>query len=292
MLFRTTTDRGILMPKSGFKSVAVIMIASLVAGLFASQSSIVAAETTALQSKSRKDAQKSDASEKSESNSEKKADAKPVTETWAQIELSGSYSEGPKLPGLFGDLTENLEDVKGRLARAATDKNVKGVLLKVNPTAMGWGTIHELQTEIHKFKKSSGKPVAAWVESGSLGSYLLAAAADDIYMPESGYLLMTGLRAEVSFYKNMFDYLDIKPDFMKMGKFKSAAEPYTRTSMSEPFKQEMNEMLDSIYGQIVSTISKSRDMKADEVKAAIDQGPFTANTANEAEADRQTRLYR
>ena len=89
------------------------------------------------------------------------------------------------------------------------------------------------------------------MESGSTKDYLLAAACDHIVMPESGMLMLLGLRAEVTFYKNLFDMIGVQPQMMQIGEFKAAGEPYTRTEMSPEFREEMEAMLDDYYQQIV-----------------------------------------
>ena len=58
---------------------------------------------------------------------------------------------------------------------------------------------------------------------------------------------MVGVRAEVTFYKNLFDLIGVKAEMLRVGEFKSAAEPYTRTEMSPEFRKEMEEILDDRY---------------------------------------------
>jgi protease-4 len=100
-------------------------------------------------------------------------------------------------------------------------------------------------------------------------------------MPESGELAILGLRAEVTFFKNLFDWLHLKADMLRVGEYKSAAEPFVRTEMSKEFRHEMEEILDDYLRQIVDGISKSRKIDRDKVLSAIDGGPYTANRARE-----------
>ena len=106
----------------------------------------------------------------------------------------------------------------------------------------------------------------------------MAAACDQIVMPESGEVAIVGLRAEVTFFKNLFDWLHLKADMLRVGEYKSAAEPFSRTEMSKEFRHEMEEILDDYLRQIVDGISKSRKLDAAKVCAAIDNGPYTAGT--------------
>jgi protease-4 len=100
-------------------------------------------------------------------------------------------------------------------------------------------------------------------------------------MPQSGTLMLTGLRAEVTFYKNLLDRLDIKADMLRVGAFKSAAEPYTRTEMSDEFRLEMESILDDYYATMVSQIAAGRKLSEDAVKSNIDEGLISATRAKE-----------
>lgn len=199
----------------------------------------------------------------------------------AEIEIKGGYPEGPKLPGIFGASTESLTDALGRIKKAGDDKSVSSILLKINSLSMTWGKLNEFKQAIEEFKKT-GKPVYAWMEMGTNGSYLLASYCDKVFMPESGMLLLNGLRAEVGFYKNMFDKLDIKADVLRVGKFKAAAEPYTRTEMSPEFRGELQRVLDDRYEMIVDALVDSRGLDKKTATHIIDNGPYSAVSAKEA----------
>ena len=204
--------------------------------------------------------------------------AKPTRENWGHIIIKGAYPEGPQTPGLFGEVTESLAKVTARLEKAANDKSLSGVILHFKGTSIGWAKLNELREAIYKVRKSK-KKVYAWIETGMTKDYLIASACDKIIMPESATLILLGLRAEVSFYKNLFDMLDVKPDILRVGEYKSAAEPYTRTEMSKPFREEMGAILDDYFRQILTMISKSRDLSPEKVEAAINGGPYMAAEA-------------
>ncbi len=199
---------------------------------------------------------------------------------WAEIVISGTYREATQMPGLFGDLVESLPTCMDRIQQAARDKSIKGVVLHIKGVEIGWARLNELQSAIAAVK-AAGKPIWARMDDGGNKDYLLAAACDRIIMAESGTLMLTGIRAEVTFYKNLFDMLDIQADMLRVGAFKSAAEPYTRTEMSDEFKAEMEAILDDYYGSMVSQIVETRKLKEDLVRNVIDQGLISAARAKE-----------
>jgi protease-4 len=217
-------------------------------------------------------------------NKEEPADKKDKSAIFAEIVITGSYPEGPQLPGLFGTLNENLSDALKRLDKAKDDDRIAGVILKLDdPTDL---TLESSRVaafrQAIKEVRDAGKPVYAWMTMPDAQSYILASACDKVYMPESGTILLMGLRAEVTFYKNLFDKLAIEPEMLRVGEFKSAAEPYTRTEMSPEFRKEMEELLDDLYKQMIASIAEGRHLDAKKVEDAIDRGPLTAEDAKNA----------
>ena len=196
----------------------------------------------------------------------------------AHIEITGGYSEGVSTPGLFGDVVETLGTALQRLDKAARDDSLDAVILHISDPSIGWAKLNELRVGIQKMR-AKGRKVYAWMESADTKGYLIAAACDQIVLPESGMLMLPGLRAEVSFYKNLFDKLSIEPQMLRVGEFKSAAEPYSRSEMSPAFREEMEAILDDYYRQIVETISTGRKLTPEQVKAIIDTGLHTAADA-------------
>lgn len=212
-----------------------------------------------------------DASDKAQATEKKKLSV-------AHIEIKGGYSEGSGAPGLFGDVIETLGSGLQRLDKAARDESLDAVILHIDGPSIGWAKLNELRVGIQKMR-AKGRKVYAWMETTDTKSYLVASACDQIVMPESGMVMLPGLRAEVTFYKNLFDMLSIQPQMLRVGEFKSAAEPYSRSEMSPAFREEMEAILDDYYRQIVETISSSRNLTADQVKAAIDTGLHSAGDA-------------
>ena len=134
------------------------------------------------------------------------------------------------------------------------------------------------------------------MESGDAKDYLVACESDRVCMPVPGWLMLVGTRTEIMFYKDLFEKLGIRADFLQMGVFKFAAEPYIRNSMSKEASTQYNLVLDDFFANCyVGSISRSRkakkNMTPDSVIKMIDEGPFTASSA-QTRPDRRDRLLR
>jgi protease-4 len=214
---------------------------------------------------------------------EKKAEPAPATV--AHIRLGGSLDEAP-LPSdpLFGTSMENFKSKIDRIKKAKDDKNVYALYLHIDPLGIGWAKVQELRGVIADFRKS-GKKAYAFVEGGETKDYLVACECDVVCLPEPGWLMVTGLRAEVTFFQKLLEKLGIRADFLQMGVYKFAAEPYTRSQMSPEAKANLKSVLDDFFDHsLVGLISQSRSrngrkLSPGDLEKLIDEGPFTARRA-------------
>jgi protease-4 len=210
-----------------------------------------------------------------------------ATKTLAHIKLSGNPEESaPAEDPIFGGVMGETFKLKlDRIKKAKNDKTVHGLYLELEGLDIGWAKLDELTEAIADFRKS-GKKVFAFLQSGEPKDYLLALACDEVCAPESGLLMLNGLRAEVTFYKDLLDHVGIEADFLRMGEAKSAVEPFTSTKMSDASRKQLEGVLDDRYEHgVVERIVKSRADKkftADQVKKLIDQGPYTPKAALKA----------
>ena len=203
------------------------------------------------------------------------------TASVASLTIRGGLPETAGQLGLFGQIESNLPELMRRLDQVARDKDIGAVVLEIKNPAIGRGKVQELRGALQRIRQA-GKRVVAELQMGLTTDYLLACACDEIVMPESGSLMIPGVRAEVTFYKDLFDRLGIQADMMQVGDFKGAAEPYTRNNMSPEFRQQYEMLLDDIYGQMIDTIAADRQLDPAKVRALIDVGLFTPDDALKA----------
>jgi protease-4 len=200
----------------------------------------------------------------------------------AHIKLTGVLDETPTtIDPLLGIQPENFKSKLERIQAAKKDDKVKALYLQIEGVGIGWGKFHDLQAVLRDFRQS-GKKIYAALDEGTTMDYLIAAACDEVVMPEGGWLLLTGLRAEMSFYKDLFEKIGLKADMLQMGDFKGAAEPYTRNSMSPELRRQLELVLDDYYDYLIGLIAQARQHKGltpEKVKQLLDEGPFTARQA-------------
>lgn len=162
-----------------------------------------------------------------------------------------------------------LISLKQSIANAKTDPKIKGIYLDISYMMTGISSIAEIRASVLDFKQS-GKWVIAYSDAYSEGAYYLASAADKVYLNPQGQVEFNGLATEVTFFKKLFDKLEIRPQVFRVGDFKSAVEPFIRENMSEENRLQLNAMITSIYDQLLGEISESRKIPKDRLREISD----------------------
>ena len=211
------------------------------------------------------------------------------------LRLSGELPEKPpmELPSFVSDDHAPLTviGVWSALDKAAADARIKAVVLQPEGLSAGWAKLEELRLDIDKFKKS-GKPVFAYLRQPGTREYYVAAAADRIYLGPSEPVMVKGLRAEMMYFKKTLDKIGVNVEIEHAGKYKDFGDMFTRTDMSPETREVMTSVVDDLYGNLVAGIAAGRRKSPDEVRAIIDQGPFTAHAGAEGGAGGRAALRR
>ena len=182
---------------------------------------------------------------------------------------------------LFGGTDQSLSNLILQFKKAKVDKRIKIVMLEIDMSGAGWGKSEEIRDAITDFR-SSGKPVYAYMEYGMNKEYYIASACDKIYLAPPGELFINGLAADVMFFRGSLDKLGVYPDIFQIGKYKSVGDMFTRKEMSDAHKEFMNSLLDDLFNRYVDAIAKARGKTSDQVRAIIDDAPYSALKAKDA----------
>jgi protease-4 len=198
----------------------------------------------------------------------------PITEN----EIEDPFEDLP-IPGAVS--TTGLLPLMRAITNAKNDPKIEGIYLDINTLMAGYGVARELRQALVDFKKS-GKWIIAYSEYYTESAYYVASAADKVYLNPEGELEFNGLSVEVSFFKKMFDKLDIKPQIFRVGDFKSAVEPFMLDRMSEENKLQLNEMIADIHGTLIEDVATSRNIEATRLREIADK-MLVVNTKTAAE---------
>lgn len=193
---------------------------------------------------------------------------------YVELTISGEINEKRALYEFLFPSQMTVNQYVRTLERAAEDPEIGGVVLKISGPTIGWAKVMQIRSAVSEYRKS-GKKIWALIDGQSVPGYLIGISCDKVIMAPSGALFLVGLRMEAFFFKDLLSKLGIEFDFLTAGEYKSAAEPFTRMSMSEESREMLNSILDEYYQEMISMIVEGRDLTTDTVISLIDGGPYT-----------------
>ena len=198
-----------------------------------------------------------------------------------RIDLSEMITDAPSTDPLAGFDPRTLQRMPQlslltalrAIEAARDDDRIEGIYLRLNGGGGVAGTalLEELRTEIENFR-AGGKFVVAYNESYSQGQYYLASAADRIYIQPEGMLDWSGLSASLMFYKGLFDKLDLKVEVFRptVCRYKSAVEPYILDRMSDANREQMQELVNSLWATISGDVARARGIDSVKMQRLTD----------------------
>lgn len=156
---------------------------------------------------------------------------------------------------------------------AGADDRIKGIYLRMNGGGgvTGSALLEELREALLEFKQS-GKFIVAYNETYSQGQYYLASVADKIYLQPEGGMEWSGLASDVMFYKGLLDKLDLRAEVFRPTacKYKSAVEPFILDKMSAANREQMQALVNSMWGTISGAVCESRGIDSVKMRRITD----------------------
>ncbi|MEB3223625.1 MAG: signal peptide peptidase SppA [Candidatus Sericytochromatia bacterium] len=206
---------------------------------------------------------------------------RPGTGRMAYLRLEGSLADVPRsLIELRADTYPGVLHLTRRIAEARNDSRVTGLVVDLRGVGAGLASLQELRDAIADFK-TSGKPTVAFVTDPSLPEYYLAVAADKVVMHPAGALDAKGLAITTPFFRGLFEKFGVQPQFIGIGKYKSAPEQYTRRDLTPPAVEQEQALLSDAYDAIIEGITRARKLSREDVKKAVAKGALTPQAAKE-----------
>lgn len=190
-------------------------------------------------------------------------------------EIKDRSTENPFENFDFANMESNkpigLNDILKNIEKASTDPNIDGIFLDMESVPAGMATEEEIRNKLLEFKES-GKWIVSYGNAYDQKGYYLASVADNIYLNPEGMMLFKGLHAQVTFVKGLLDKLEIEAQIVRgpNNKYKSAVEPLMLDKLSEANREQMQALLNSVWGKILSALSESRGISVDDLNEMAD----------------------
>ena len=208
-------------------------------------------------------------------------ETKLTDNTVYKLEMSGIVVEQGQEDNPFASLmsstpyynqpnTVGLNDLIANIRLAEGSDQVKGIYLYGGEFSIGQSSAKALRDALLDFKRS-GKFIIAYAPSYGQINYYIASVADSIYLNPTGSISWNGLSAQKMYFTRVLEKIGVEMQILKVGTFKSAVEPYFRTSMSDADRKQTEVYLNGIWNVLKEGVSLSRGISTEELDKLADR---------------------
>ena len=214
--------------------------------------------------------------------------AKPLPKSMIlSLDLRDVPPETVSTDVLHGSLwrsSRDITEIAQALWQAAEDPRVIGLYVEIGDESAGLARVQELRQAIARFR-GKGKFTIGFAESLGGGDHFadfyLAAALDQIWLQPSGGFAVTGLSVETPFLKGGLDKLGVHMEGGKRYEYKSAPDTFTETGMTAAARENLQQLLDGLYGQFIDDVARDRRIAPAKLRQLIDAAPFDSERAHQ-----------
>jgi protease-4 len=173
-----------------------------------------------------------------------------------------------------------LPDVLKALDGAAKDGNVNEVLVLLDELdGGGLASVREIGAGIERVK-AAGKRVVVWGGNFDQKRYLIAAHASEIYLHPMGMVLIEGFGRHRNYYRDALDKVGVTVNLMKVGTYKSFAEPFIGNGPSQAAQEADSFLYNGLWTAYTAEVEKARKLPAGAIAKGIDELPQRLQAAN------------
>ena len=176
--------------------------------------------------------------------------------------------EADPFRGLF-EVGAGLDEILHAIAVAKNDEDIRGISLNTGFLMAGMAQTQELRKALQDFK-DAGKFVYSYADYYTQKDYYLASIADKVYLHPQGAMDFKGLSTEVLYFKELQEKSGVKMEVVRHGKYKSAVEPFLSDSMSDENRQQIKELITSLWNVVIGDIEASRNLDVADLNTIAD----------------------
>lgn len=187
------------------------------------------------------------------------------------LKISGAITEQKVETFNFNPMNANMDmssscgilSVVRAIDVAASDSSVKMIYIRPDDLLVSISSAEELRKALSRFR-DSGKPVIAYMDAASVGTYYLASVADKVILNRYADVMFSGMSSNILYFKDLIDHLEIDVQLIRHGKYKSAGEPFIKNSISQENREQYECMLGTIWDTMTESIAQSRDFSRED----------------------------
>jgi protease-4 len=202
--------------------------------------------------------------------------------TYLLVEIEGPISEATEARSRLSPprrRTFSLRRLHEIIAEAAADPHVAGLVVVVKSFRAGFATATSLRDAFRRARDRGLRVAVHLPMGGGTKEAYAATAADHITLGPQARLAAVGLLSRTRYVRGALDRIGVTPEVHARGRFKTAAEPLERPSMSEPQREQLDALLDGLYAEVVTAVATGRRLDDPAARALIDGAPYHGQEA-------------
>ena len=164
-----------------------------------------------------------------------------------------------------------LHDLLNNIALAKNNDKVLGIYLRGGSLVASPASAKALRDALLDFKQS-GKFIIAYADSYTQTNYYIASVANKMYLNAVGILAWNGMSAQKTYYTRLMENIGVEMQILKVGTFKSAVEPYFRTSRSPADRKQTEQYLFGIWDEMKAAVAQSRHLTVEQLDQYANMG--------------------
>jgi protease-4 len=166
-----------------------------------------------------------------------------------------------------------LRDMLEAIHRASGDSDITQLVIDPNYMwSIGLAALKDLEHALDAFR-STGKSVITVADNLGQQQYYLASLADEIWLNPNGTIWIDGYSNYRHYYREGLEKLAVEINLFRVGKYKSAMEPFIRDDMSDEAKEAGDSWLGNLWQQYLEGVSENRGLVRGSLQDSIDDLP-------------------
>ena len=179
-----------------------------------------------------------------------------------RLEIGGEIDERRHLANLV------------RMDDLARTPAVKGLVLLVGDSNLGWGRSEEVREAVERLR-ARGKTVIAYLKSAGMREYYAAAGADRVLLHPTSRVDLKGIAAMHLFARNLLDRIGVGVEVIQMAEYKTGMEMFSRTAPSDGAREQIGAYITEVHERFVAAVARARKMPEPRLRALMERPYLT-----------------
>lgn len=206
---------------------------------------------------------------------------------WAQLSIDGPIVDMPQPRRHWTELLKSgghkselsLVLLAQALDELGRDPRARGLFVALRSVRGGPAKLRSLREQLEGLRMRGKQVIVHLPHGASLGELAVAASADAVWLDPDASIAPLGVAATIPYLRDGLARVGIAAEVLACGRYKTAAEGFTRSDMSEAQREQLEALLGDLFEDAVEALVRGRKVERARVEAWIEESPWSARAA-------------